>query len=109
VSEKVQGRCPQGCGDTLILRSGGYVTCTWEKCPDPGSVSDLLLDHSEHRHLVVIGEAGFVIEHPLRERNGGLFACPLHEYMVSLSGPPCRPGRYKAELVDGEWEFWGTP
>jgi hypothetical protein len=27
MSEKVMGNCPMGCGDTLFLGSGGYVTC----------------------------------------------------------------------------------
>lgn len=39
---KVQGRCPKGCGRTLILGSGGYITCSYNKCPEPDSASKLL-------------------------------------------------------------------
>lgn len=42
MSEQVIGVCPMGCGSTLFLGSGGYVTCSWEGCPDPGAASDLL-------------------------------------------------------------------
>lgn len=93
---KVQGQCPMGCGDTLFLGSGGYVTCSWTKCPDPGAVADLLLDHATPNHLVVLGPTSFSIQHPLRERlRGEMFHCPLHEYLNTLSGPPRLKGRYR--------------
>lgn len=38
----VKGRCP-GCGFAhLFLAVGGYVTCGYLKCPNPGAASDLL-------------------------------------------------------------------
>lgn len=39
---KVQGRCPRGCGETLFLGDGGYVTCSWVRCPEPDAASKLL-------------------------------------------------------------------
>lgn len=42
MSERVVGRCPMGCGETLFLGSGGYVTCSWVECPQPDAASDLL-------------------------------------------------------------------
>lgn len=40
--ERVRGRCPAGCGETLFLGKGGYVTCSWMECPDPALASQLL-------------------------------------------------------------------
>lgn len=39
----VRGKCPKGCGDTLFLGDGGYVTCSFASCPDPSAASDLLV------------------------------------------------------------------
>ena len=41
---RVQGRCPMGCGETLFLGAGGYVTCSWIDCPEPDAATRLLLD-----------------------------------------------------------------
>ena len=38
----VKGRCPCGCGETLMLGAGGYVTCSLLECPHPDAASDLL-------------------------------------------------------------------
>ena len=39
----VKGRCPAcGLNNTLFLAEGGWVTCSWLKCPDPSSASDAL-------------------------------------------------------------------
>jgi hypothetical protein len=40
--ERVAGRCPRGCGETLFLGSGGYVTCSHLGCPDPEAATRLL-------------------------------------------------------------------
>jgi hypothetical protein len=46
-----------GCGHTLILGSGGYVTCGYLPCPDPTRV-DQLLDDAEYLHaLVTVADA----------------------------------------------------
>lgn len=39
---RVKGRCPMGCGETLFLGQGGYVTCSWRDCPEPDAASRLL-------------------------------------------------------------------
>jgi len=38
----IQGKCPKGCGRTLIVGSGGYITCSFISCPDPNFVSVLM-------------------------------------------------------------------
>jgi hypothetical protein len=94
-----------GCGETLFVGGGGYITCSLIGCPKPGAVSQLLGDW-ETEHIVVVGEEGFSIQHPLRERlDGELFDCGLHEHMRSLPGPPAQPGRYRARRADETWSF----
>jgi Family of unknown function (DUF6085) len=109
----VQGRCPMGCGETLFLGSGGYITCSWFSCPRPDAAS-LLLEEMETDHIAEFAEDDtFTILHPLRERlERELMACPLHTYLVCLAGPPVVPGRYRASYLappsgpDGTgWEF----
>lgn len=107
---KVKGCCPMGCGDTLFLGTGGYVTCSLIGCPDPSAASEILED-PETEHIVVFDEKGFTVQHPLRERLAGeLFDCPLHEYCRRFDGPPVVAGRYRAHAVaDGQWRFEATP
>jgi hypothetical protein len=38
----VRGECPMGCGRTLFLGDGGYVTCSWRYCPNPAAADELL-------------------------------------------------------------------
>lgn len=103
MSEQVQGWCPMGCGKTLFLGSGGYVTCNWVKCPNPSAAADIL-DTSETEHVVQLNEYDFDLQHPLRERlNGDLFACELHDYLRKLDGPPRKPGRYQ---VSDDGRLW---
>jgi uncharacterized protein DUF6085 len=40
--KSVRGECPMGCGRTLFLGEGGYVTCSYAFCPDPGAATRLL-------------------------------------------------------------------
>jgi Family of unknown function (DUF6085) len=47
VLPRVKGRCPMGCGETLFLGIGGFVTCSYVHCPNPGAASDQL----EHQAL----------------------------------------------------------
>jgi hypothetical protein len=106
MSERLQGQCPMGCGDTLFVGSDGYVTCSWHKCPNPSAVADLLLDHAIPNHIVVLGPTAFHILHPLRERLlGELFDCPLHEHLNTLSGPPRQIGRYRV-IEQGDVGRW---
>jgi hypothetical protein len=103
----VQGFCPMGCGSTLFLGSGGYVTCSRDKCPDSYAAADVLAVR-EHEHIVRLGEDTFSILHPLRERlEGELFECPLHAHVSGLDGPPRQPGRYRVRGSGGSfsWEL----
>ena len=102
MSEWLEAYCPMGCGKTLFVGSGGYITCSYISCPNPTKVADLLLD-PEHEHIVVIEPFDFSIKHPLRERPDELLACDLHEFMSNLSGPPVLPGRYRVRTVDNDW------
>lgn len=38
----IRGYCPMGCGETLFIGAGGYITCSWLTCPNPTAVCDLL-------------------------------------------------------------------
>jgi len=92
----IVGYCPMGCGRTLFRALGGHITCSLIGCPDPAAV-DKLLDDPETEHVVEFRESDFTVRHPLRERiDGDLFDCQLHADIVALSGPPVRPGRYRA-------------
>lgn len=42
--QQIKGRCPMGCGETLFVGQGGYVTCSYIHCPDPAAASRLLRD-----------------------------------------------------------------
>lgn len=101
---RLVGYCPMGCGRTLFVGSGGFITCSYVHCPRPDAVPDLLVD--EHEHLVDVGPTSFSVQHPLRERlDGLLFDCDLHQWMTDLSGPPGRPGLYRVRDIDGRWTF----
>lgn len=102
----VQGYCPMGCGRTLFLADGGYVTCSYVHCPTRTAVSDLL-DDRETEHLVTFDEQGFTVRHPLRERLGeALMSCDLHRHCAELPGPPPQLGLYRATTIGGgRWTF----
>lgn len=110
MSTDVQGFCPMGCGPTLFLGSGGYVTCRHLECPEPAAVSDILGDR-ETQHIVEFGETAFTVRHPLRERlRDELLQCELHTFIADLPGPPVRPGTYRAAVRDGGgWNFAHAP
>jgi hypothetical protein len=101
----VTGYCPMGCGRTLFLADGGYVTCSYIHCPRRGAVADLLADR-EISHIVQLGEDTFTVRHPLRERlDDALMTCTLHEHIAGLAGPPVQPGRYRAHGAGGQWSW----
>lgn len=84
-----------GCGSTLFLGSGGYVTCSLDVCPKPDAAADILNDFEPH-HIVMLGNEVFTVRHPLRERLDEEFMqCSLHAWIADLAGPPRRPGRYR--------------
>lgn len=104
--QKVEGYCVMGCGETLFLGDGNFITCSWINCPNPTAVSDILSDPETH-HLVTFDEAGFTIKHPIRERlNDALLGCELRGTLENLSRPPVRPGVYRVVEADGAygWE-----
>ena len=108
MSERVQGFCPMGCGETLFLGADGHVTCSLIGCSDPTAV-DTILGDAEHEHVVELDAAVFTVRHPLRERvDDQLMRCELHVWLNDLPGPPGMPGRYRvrASGVDAApWTF----
>jgi Family of unknown function (DUF6085) len=40
--QSVKGKCPRGCGETLFVAEGGFVTCSWKDCPQPDAAHKLL-------------------------------------------------------------------
>lgn len=43
-------KCPNGCGETLFVGNGGYVTCSWAECPNR-DYDDALKAHVEQEAL----------------------------------------------------------
>jgi hypothetical protein len=102
---EVRGHCPMGCGETLFLGSGGYVTCARVECPRPDAASGIL-EERETEHIVVSEEDSFSVAHPLKERlEDTLFDCPLHLYLRGLDAAPVGPGRYRVRDRGNSWEF----
>ena len=96
---RVAGKCPMGCGETLILGTGGHVTCSYLGCPRPAAPDELLHLHDDH--VMEVGERSFTIEHPTRERLvGTMHECPAHSWARKLPGPAVRPGRYRMVEAD---------
>jgi hypothetical protein len=94
-----------GCGKTLFLADGGYVTCSYIHCPRRDAVAGIIADR-EISHIVEFGDDGFTIRHPLRERlDDALMSCALHEYIAGLGGPPVKPGRYRAHGAGSQWSW----
>lgn len=58
--DRVAGRCPMGCGETLTLGSGGHVTCSLIGCPNPTAADELL-------HLGSMPSQGFAAGFTLAE------------------------------------------
>lgn len=103
---RIIGLCPMGCGETLFVASGGFITCSYIKCPRPDAVSTILAER-ETEHIVQLLPHDFSILHPLRERlDNELLRCDLHAYLRGLDGPPRQPGRYCArKAIDGSWTW----
>lgn len=99
----IQGRCPMGCGETLMLAEGGFVTCCHLDCPRPDAASAILAGAGPE-HLVELRERDFTVRHPLAERlDEALMNCTLHEHLQQM--PPRKPGRYRV-WQDGESYVW---
>jgi hypothetical protein len=108
-NQRVAGFCP-ACGHKSLRLSvvggAGYITCSRLECPEPNLVTDLL-DNRETEHIVTITEEGWTIRHPIRELIDDRFMhCDLHEYMVSIAGPPIVPGRYRVSRDDETWSWY---
>lgn len=92
--------CPMGCGQTLHLNSGSrMISCVAPQCPDRGAAQKVL-SNPEHLDVVLIEADSWTVLHPLRERLGDLFACPvLAACQQQLGGPPDGvTGYFRAQL-----------
>lgn len=102
----IEGNCPMGCGSTLFIANGGYITCSFTTCPDPSRAADLLADR-ETEHIVKFTDDGFTVQHPLREHHEELMNCDLHVKLANLDTPPVKPGMYRfiAQFGNKPWRF----
>jgi len=102
----VRGFCPMGCGETLFLGDGGYVTCSLIGCPCPDAVSTLL-DDRETDHVVHLKERTFTVRHPLRERvDDVLMHCDIDRRLTEFDSPPNYPGHYRVVMAEDERWIW---
>ena len=113
----VDGYCPMGCGRTLFLADDGDITCSYLHCPRRDAVTELLADR-ETEHIVIFAETEFTIRHPLRERlDDALMDCDLHKDISAMTGPPVKPGTYRARWAPydaatpayGRWTWEAIP
>lgn len=49
----VQGRCPACNGESLMLASGGYITCRRLDCPDPEAAHKAIEERAEQAEAVL--------------------------------------------------------
>jgi hypothetical protein len=91
--------CPMGCGETLCLLNSGYVHCMAGECPQPDAARKIL-SNPEHLDVVLIGADSWTVLHPVRERLGDLFTCPvITACQQQLGGPPDGvTGYFRAQL-----------
>lgn len=102
---KVQGWCPMGCGQTLYLDDLGRIYCDEFDCTNFEAAAELL-DDRETGHIVVFGQVGFTIRHPLRERIADeLMGCDLMGAAQGFDQETI--GRFRATRRAGgpEWVF----
>lgn len=84
-----------GCGETLFLGEGGYVTCSLVGCPRPTAASEILED-GETEHVVQIEGVNWHLRHPLKERlDDAMFTCKVAHSIAVRGGPSVEPGRYR--------------
>lgn len=106
---RIRGYCPMGCGETLFVAAGGYITCSNVPCPNPTAVSDIL-DDRESEHVVVLDADGWTIRHPLRERLGdALLTCDIQRQFEALQSAPIKHGRYRIRQDEAILRFEELP
>ena len=105
VAFRVEGYCPM-CGRAALIKMGSRLMCTDDRCPNPLGLHILLQNRMISDHLVRVGEDGFSVQHPMRERlNGELFVCGLHVGLSQAEEAPVEPGLYVATLVNDAWDL----
>ncbi|HEY9472294.1 MAG TPA: DUF6085 family protein [Mycobacteriales bacterium] len=104
----IDGWCPMGCGQTLVLGAACLITCSNQQCENPTAASDLLAD-DETGHLVTFGGDGqHAIRHPLAERLGNAdLTCDLAAYIGRMPAAVLRPGRYRVRRMAPGMSSWG--
>lgn len=90
----VNGRCPMGCGETLVLNDLAKVVCVNPDCPDAEMLDKVISHEALDKHVVILDDEGFSIQHPLSERLTDMTECDVHKAMQEQDGPPAPDGRY---------------
>lgn len=91
------------CGgyDTLFVADGGYITCSLDRCPDPGAVADWL--ERPAYHTLRLGPDGWAMQHEVT-CFPDLTACELHaaasNYFDGFTPPEAWYGLYRFGLDD---------
>lgn len=112
--DKVAGKCPMGCGETLFLDMNGRVTCSFVECPDPTIVDQILDEDARERdHVAEIYNGVLTIRHPLWERvDDRLTDCDLHRWLNQRieTLPPLEDGTYRFTYDDEKltWRYVNT-
>lgn len=96
---RINGRCPMGCGETLAVAGGGHIVCMALQCPDPAMLDKVISHEAMDRHIVILDDEGFSVQHPLSERLTDMTECDVHQAMHEQDGAPASPGRYYIEVT----------
>lgn len=43
--QRISNRCPACGNQTLFIAEGGWLTCSWLKCPNPCAIGDIAEDY----------------------------------------------------------------
>lgn len=65
--ERINTRCPVCGHQTLFIGSGGHLTCSWLKCPNPGveSAIDAIKKHRAEVDDLVLWTLGEIGDFPM--------------------------------------------
>lgn len=111
--QKVAGYCPMGCGETLVVGIvSKKILCQSPSCPDPKALARIIGTENVVHHIAFIGEDGFALLHPLREREAvegsdpdRHFDCNLQKWLSGVEGIadlPVPVGVYIVEEIGPE-------
>lgn len=91
-----------GCGPTLVLNYNGQVACSNPHCPDALMIDKVISHEAMEKHVVILDDEGFSIQHPLSERLTDMTQCDVHKAMHEQDEAPAAPGRYYISVTRRE-------